>query len=111
VDYKDFYHFLEGISNYELWEEEIDKKSKHLRLKKVKTIWEDRNEIYLAFDNLFKNFKDKIIVVSYRAGGVPSEEEMTSLLKRYKKEIKVIRKQYKYALSLNGSKELLFIAT
>lgn len=111
VDYRDFYHFLEGISNYEKWEREIDKNSKHLRLKKTKTIWENRDKIYSAFDRLFENFKDKLLVVSYRAGGVPSEEEMVLLLKKYKKEVKVIRKQYKYTLSLNGSKELLFIAT
>lgn len=111
TDYRDFYHFLEGICNYENWEEKIDKKSKHLRLKKEKTIWENKNEIHSGFENLFKRFKDKIIVVSYRSNGVPSEEEMINLLKKYKKNIKVYRKNFKYALSHNGCEELLFVGS
>ncbi len=111
VDYRDFYHFLEGICNYDKWKNEIDKKSKHLRLIKTKTIWEDKNKIIGAFDKLFNKFKDKILVVSYRSGGIPSENEMIELLRKYKKNVKVHRIKYKYALSNNDGKELLFVAT
>lgn len=111
VDYKDFYHFLEGICEYNSWEEKIDRKSKHLRLKKEKSIWEDKNRINFAFDAIFKHFQDKIIVVSYRSAGIPTEQEMISLLKKYKQNVEVIRKDYKYVLSNNDGKELLFVAT
>jgi adenine-specific DNA-methyltransferase len=111
VDYRDFYHFLEGICIYDRWNESIDIRSKHLRLKKIKTVWEDKTKIHSAFESLFERFQDKILVVSYRSGGIPTEEELTTLLKKYKKNVKVVRKDYKYALSNNDGKELLFIAT
>lgn len=111
VDYRDFYHFLEGICSYNTWGDIIDKKSKHLRLKKEKTVWENKDEIYDAFDKLFTNFKEKILVVSYRSGGIPTEEEMINLLKKYKSNVRVVKQSYKYALSNNDGKELLFIAT
>ncbi|MBI5073291.1 DNA adenine methylase [Candidatus Woesearchaeota archaeon] len=111
VDYKDFYHFLEGICEYDEWNDKIDNNSKHFRLKKEKTVWEDKYLIHTAFDTLFKKFQGKIIVVSYRSAGIPSEEEMIALLKKYKTNIQVVRKEYKYALSNNDGKELLFIAT
>jgi len=110
VDYRDFYHFLEGLCNYQNWEDCIDKKSKHLRLIKKKSVWEDKKSLPLAFDSLFKRFKDSKIVVSYRSGGIPTEKEMVGLLKKYKKEVKVFRKGFKYALSHNKNEELLFIA-
>ncbi len=111
VDYRDFYHFLEGMCDYKNWNKKIDRKSKHLRLKKEKSVFEDRNKIYSAFDILFQKFRNKIIIVSYRSGGIPTEEEMINLLKKYKKNVQVFKKKFKYALSNNGSEELLFIAT
>lgn len=110
VDYKDFYHFLEGIIDYNKWDKKIDKDSKHLRLNKEKTIWEDKNKIQMAFDNLFDKFKDKTLVISYRSGGIPTEEQMINLLKKYKKDVIIIRKEHKYVLSHNHNEELLFIA-
>jgi len=111
VDYYQFYHFLEGLLDYDNWENMIDKKSKHKRLIPKPCIWNDKNRINEAFDKLFERFKDSIIVVSYRTGGIPTEEDMTSLLKRQKQDVKVIKKQYKYVLSNgNGNKEVLFIA-
>lgn len=111
VDYRDFYHFLEGLCNYENWKEKIDINSKHLRFKKEKTIWEDKHKIYSAFDLLFRQFKDKIIVVSYRSQGIPNEKVMEDLLRKYKENVVVYRKNYKYALSHNDGEELLFVAS
>lgn len=110
VDYRDFYHFIEGITNYEMWDELVDKKSKHKRLKKEYSIWTDKNKINYAFDILFNRFKDSTIVVSYRVGGIPTKEQMMSLLKKYKKNVNVVETSFKYVLSTNGSSELLFIA-
>lgn len=111
IDYKDFYHFLEGICKYDEWKNNIDTKSKHLRLKKEKTIWENKGKIHNAFEELFKRFKDSTIVVSYRSEGIPTEQEMIDLLKEYKKNVKIHKINYKYALSNNDGKELLFVAT
>ena len=45
VNYRDFYHFLEGICNYDNWEEMIDFESKHRRLKAIPDKWSDPKQI------------------------------------------------------------------
>ena len=111
VDYFEFYHFLEGILNYNQWGDLINYRSKHKPLKRKKSIWTDKNLIHNAFDKLFNKFKDSILVVSYRSNGIPSDAEIVALLKKYKKEVEEVkRKDYKYVLSNNDSEELLFIA-
>jgi len=113
VDYKSFYHFLEGMTDYGEWPEHIDYKSKHRRLIPQKTVWTDKKRIHAAFDELFKRFRKSILVVSYRSDGIPSEEELIELLSRYKSNVQIRHYgQYKYVLSKNSkSKELLLIGT
>lgn len=111
VDYLGFYHFLEGLVNYDKWPDLIDYRTKHRRLKSEPSIWIDKNKIYSAFDRLFKKFQNSILVVSYRSDGIPSIDELAVMLRRYKKTIhKIKRKNYKYALSANELMEVLLIA-
>ncbi len=112
VDYRDFYHFLEGLTMYDEWEQHIDRRSKHHRLLRQSNAWGDKKKIYSAFDNLFCRHKNSILVVSYRSDGIPSEQELIDLLANYKKQIRVEHsEQYKYVLSTNShSKEMLLIA-
>jgi adenine-specific DNA methylase len=111
TDYLDFYHFLEGMVDYDNWLDKIQPKYKHKSLiGKGENVWTKKAEIFNAFDELFNKYKDSIIVVSYRADGIPSELEILSLLKKYKSNIKEVNaKEYKYALSKSDTKELLFI--
>jgi SOS regulatory protein LexA len=111
VDYIDFYHFLEGLSDYQNWYKHIDFDSKHRKFKNKKSVWSDKNKITEAFDKLFAKYKDSILVVSYRSDGIPSPEELQNLMKKYKKNVyEAFRSEYKYALSKNGdSKEILLI--
>ena len=113
VNYFDFYHFLEGLTMYDGWLNEIDLKSKHRRLKPRPNAWTDKKQIYIAFDQLFKRYRDSILVISYRNDGIPSESELKMLLKKYKSYVRVEHfGQYKYVLSKNGeTKELLLIGT
>jgi len=103
---------LEGLVEYDKWEVLVDWGSKHRRIKHGKSIWNDKNKIYQAFDDLFKKFADSILVVSYRSDGIPSDTDLMGLLKKYKDNvIELNRKNYKYVLSNNGeSQELLFVA-
>jgi len=112
VDYRGFYHFLEGLAMYDKWEENINRKSRHRCLKVITNDWTDKRRIHSAFNRLFKRFKDSILVVSYRSDGIPSESELTSLLKRYKECVRAERYgKYKYVLSKNSrSEEILLIA-
>lgn len=111
VEYIDYYHFLEGLCNYNDWESKIDYKSKHLKFKNKKSVWSEKKMITYAFDNLFSRYKKSILVVSYRSDGIPSPETIILLMKKYKKNVEeVFRKDYKYALSKNGnSKEILIV--
>ncbi|TLD42819.1 MAG: ulcer associated adenine specific DNA methyltransferase [Candidatus Jettenia ecosi] len=110
IDYLGFYHFLEGLVNYEIWSDMIDYKSKHKRLKIKPSVWADKNKIHAAFNQLFQKFRDSIIVVSYRSDGIPSVEELAGMLSKYKRTIHEIRrKDYKYVLSKNEIEEILFI--
>ncbi|MCH9705649.1 MAG: DNA adenine methylase [Proteobacteria bacterium] len=110
VDYFDFYHFLEGVVFYDQWSNLIDEKSKHKKIKKEKSKWCDKGEIYKAFENLFEKFKDSITVVSYRDDGTPTVLELVEILKKHKEIVEVKKLDYKYALSKNNSKEVLIIA-
>ena len=111
VDYRDFYHFLEGLTDYPKWKHHIDLKSKHRRLIRQHNVWSDKSKIYHAFEQVFERFSDSIIVVSYRSDGIPTELDLVNLLKRYKKNIRIERYQnYQYALSKNKkSSEILLI--
>jgi adenine-specific DNA methylase len=111
VDYLAFYHFLEGLTMYDEWGKHVDRGSRHRRLKPRPSEWADRNRIHTAFDRLFERYQESIVVVSYRSDGIPSQAELTSLLKQYKRDVRVERfGQYKYALSVNTkSEEILLI--
>jgi adenine-specific DNA-methyltransferase len=113
VDYLWFYHFLEGLTNYDEWGKLIDYKSKHRRIKPQPNIWTEKNRIHSAFNRLFKKYSESILVVSYRSDGIPSEKELVSIMGRYKGNVRVEHfGQYKYVLSINSdSKEMLIIGT
>jgi adenine-specific DNA methylase len=111
LDYRDFYHFLEGMTFYEDWESQIDYRSKHRRLKRQPSPWLDKQAIYGAFEQTLARFESSLIVISYRSDGWPRLSELESLLKRYKATVQVIAYgEYQYVLSKNRqSKEVLLI--
>ncbi len=112
TDYLDFYHFLEGMLDYDQWKERILEKYKHLPIEGRGTNeWTKKNKIYNAFDELFNKYSNSTLVVSYRSDGIPSEKEIIELLKKYKNNvIEVHSKDYQYALAHKKSSEILFIA-
>ena len=113
VDYRDFYHFLEGLTFYDEWGSQIDYSSKHRRLQKQSSIWHHKRTIYQAFNQLFERFSDSILLVSYRDDGIPTINELVDLLKRYKPTVTIhAYGNYQYALSTNRkSKEVLLVAS
>jgi adenine-specific DNA methylase len=113
VDYRDFYHFLEGLANYPSWKEQIDYSRKHLPLKGPRSRWSDPRQIMRAFQECVERYSESILVLSYGNKGIPSVYEITDLLKRCKQRLTIVeRPSYKYVLSTDTStKELLFIAT
>jgi adenine-specific DNA methylase len=113
VDYFDFYHFLEGMVDYTAWNQRIDYGKKHRPLKGPRSPWSYPQTTRAAFERLFERYADSILVISYRSDGIPSEEQIISLLQHQNKTVQRHHfGQYKYALSTNGvSKEVVIIAT
>lgn len=109
TNYLAFYHFLEGLANYKKWPENIDyltSKTKHVEIYN----WIKKSKIQDTFTKLIKRFQDNTILLSYQSDGIPSKEEILSILKRFKKKVRVFSKQHKYVLSSKTKEELLFIA-
>ncbi|MFX1518002.1 MAG: DNA adenine methylase [Promethearchaeota archaeon] len=112
VDYRDYYHFLEGLCNYNRWENLIDYNSKHKRLKSIENEWNDPKQILKAFEKTILKFQDSKLVVSYRNPGIPTIRALRSILFSYKKKISSSIKNYKYALTSKEKqvKEILLIS-
>lgn len=110
VDYRDFYHFLEGLVHYDEWDTLIDYDSRHKRLIPERSVWNNNKTIYEAFEELIERHQKSILVVSYRDDGFPTKMALINLLKRYKTHVYDIKQAQKYALAKRPSHELLFIA-
>jgi adenine-specific DNA methylase len=110
VNYLDFYHFLEGLVNYDRWQERIDFATKHKRLRLAPNQWNDRRRVRECFQTMFEKFRDSILVVSYRSDGVPSVEEIVTDMKQFKSRVSVARFDgYRYVLSPKRAAEMLVI--
>ncbi len=109
VDYRDFYHFLEGLTDYEGWPQQIDFDSKHRRLKPEESIWQSRHTIEQAFDRLIELHHRSIIVISYRDDGIPSRDQLIGILRRHKRRVTDVSQSKRYVLSHKHSHELLII--
>ena len=111
VDYREFYHFLEGLVTYSEWRENIDYSKKHLPLKSSRSRWSDPKQIEAAFAECFDRYSKSIIALSYGNKRIPSIEDLTRLLRSHKENVAVIEQpKYKYVLSIDDStKELLFL--
>lgn len=99
AQYLKIYHFLEGISNYDKWENFIDTKSLNLRFKETMDTEFNKENIYKTFESLISKFKDSIVVLSYKKGGKPSIQYLIDLMKEYKKTVYTRSKHYYYALN------------
>jgi adenine-specific DNA-methyltransferase len=110
VNYHEFYHFLEGLSDYERWPEHIDYGSKHRRLIPQSSVWDDPKKILEAFEAVIARHHRSILVVSYRDDGIPSKTDLIQLLQRYKTQVTEAQQTQQYALSTKNLHELLLIA-
>ena len=112
VDYFAFYHFLEGLSEYDDWHRRIDWRKKHRPMAGPVSPWSDRRTDSSRVRQLFEPYADSIIVVSYRSDGIPSLTDLTQLLREFKTDVRVHRAgSYQYALSTNRqSEEIVIVA-
>ena len=111
---KNFFLFLVDYSiwnNYENWNKHIDYTSKHLRLFKQSNVWTNTKTIYDAFKQLFSQFKESVMAISYRSNGTPTINELIDILEGLNKKVEIYHtEQMKYVLSKKESTEILIIA-
>jgi adenine-specific DNA-methyltransferase len=99
-DYLKCYHFLEGISKYNEWANLIDYDSINLRIKHI----EDQNDfkketIRDTVEEILSNFRDSIIVFSYKVGGLPSIPFIVKTMRNLGKRVHTVTHRYSYALN------------
>lgn len=107
-NYLKCYHFLEGIANYSEWGNLIEKDSTNKRIKKeYAPNYFNLTDAQKTFEQLIKKFRKSIIVLSYRYGGVPTIDELSQMMLKYKDHLRVYDRHYKYALNKqNGNAAL-----
>lgn len=113
VDYRSFYHFLEGMVHYDRWPVIIDRHRKHRPLVPQANPWTSGRTCHEMFRRLFDRFQRSILVVSYRSDGIPAIAELASMLGTVKAKVEVIEGgRYQYALSTKRTtREVLLIGS
>ena len=104
------YHFLEGLARYAEWPKLIDKESPILQIRDGYRPWPgssvvQRPELLNIYQTLVERCRDRTIVVSYREPGLPSIEEITGVLRRFKRRVYKASWPYRYALRKPQSSE------
>ncbi len=96
------YHFVEGLSCY--WEGmTILENSKVKKIKKRYTPFSYRRTAFEAFDRTFERFQDSILVLSYSSNGYPDKEDLLSLMRKYKPQVKVYESDHRYHFGTHGN--------
>jgi adenine-specific DNA methylase len=110
VDYLDFYHFLEGIVNYDNWHNLIDENSKHKRFRLNGSDWTSPQKIECSFERLINQFRDSTLVISYRSDGIPNIDKIVDFLEANNKTVNIYESRVmKYVLSTKKSTEVLIV--
>jgi adenine-specific DNA-methyltransferase len=112
VDYLDYYHFLEGLCAPEGWGDRILHRYKHKPLVgRGESPWTKPAEIGAVFERAIAHYRASTLVISYRADGIPTVDEISAFLARAGKRITIIDSgKYTYALSRNRrSREIVLI--
>lgn len=98
------YHFLEGLSCY--WKGlRIMENTRVKKIEKPYTPFSYRKTATEAFDRLFKQYRESIIVLSYSSNGFPDREILEGLLRRYKTTVTAYEKPHRYHFGTHGAVE------
>jgi len=99
-NYLKCYHFLEGIAKYNQWDDIVNKDTINKRIRdSYAPNYFTPIDARGVFEKLIKKFSNSIIALSYRYGGIPSIEDLSSIMIKYKKNVDIYDRKYKYALN------------
>lgn len=112
VDYSNFYHFLEGLCNYELYKT-ADESYPHKPLTQKYSSWLKADTALEELRNICLKWPTSTIVLSYRSDGLPTPEDVSKAMSINGRKTEIHSAgEYKYALSkTNTNEELIIIST
>lgn len=97
------YHFVEGLARD--WKDvEIQAHTITKKFKSYPTPFSSRKGAADAFDLLFKQFRDSVLVVSYSSNSQPTLDEMVSIMAKHKQHVEVVPVDYRYSFGNQGHK-------
>lgn len=105
-EYLKLYHFLDGVAQYENWNELIDQESPIRQLKQSEKPWAHRSKEKLenTFSEIISKFKSSKIIISHKEGSLVTVDKFQEILLTNGKQSSVFRKQYSYALNHQNGK-------
>lgn len=112
-DYLRRYHFLEGLSSYADWENELSNTSyiKSLQPRQYISEWQDKHTFRERLFDVISKHNHSIVVLSYLAGAYPTEEEIAGHFRKNFHHVSVLKKDFCHALAKEKKVELLFIGS
>jgi adenine-specific DNA-methyltransferase len=109
VDYSDFYHFLEGLCDYSLFDSG-DKKYPHKPINKKKSAWLKPDSALQELTDICERWPNAAIVFSYRSDGLPVPSDAAKAMSTRGRIAEIHSAgEYKYALSKSNTNEELII--
>lgn len=109
VDYSDFYHFLEGLCDYSLFDKG-DVNYPHKPIDKKYSAWLKPDSALLELSAICENWPSATIVFSYRSDGLPKPEDAVLAMSVGGRCVEVHSAgEYKYVLSKTDTNEELLI--
>lgn len=111
TDYMDRYHFLEGICEYHDWAEKIDHTKSIKSLSKTNAIkeWNHRHYFKDRLFDLIDHHKNSIVVLSYVAEAIPSQDELISFFQSAFSKTVFATTDLSHALAKTKKTEILII--
>lgn len=109
VDYSNFYHFLEGLCDYELFSAG-NLRYPHKPIISKSSAWNKPESAKEQIQKICEHFTSSTIIMSYRSDGTPTPQEITGIMGSCGRKTEIHSSgEYKYALSNAQSNEELFI--
>lgn len=109
VDYSNFYHFLEGLCDYRLFELGNDKYP-HKPITKKPSAWLKPDSALIELTAICERWPNATIVFSYRSDGLPVPAEAAKAMSTNGRVTEIHSAgEYKYALSKTNTNEELII--
>lgn len=110
-DYWRKYHFLEGLTNYDEWEQKIDLNS-DIRIMPKNSgfeLWGQTSSFKEILFELIEKHRNSIVVLSYVSGAYPDEKELLEFFESKFHSVSFYSKHHSHALAKQTKRELMLI--